>query len=98
MATYISLISYTDQGIRTVKDTLARAEAAKQLANKMGGSLTEVYWTLGPSDIVAISEAPDDETATAFALALGSQGNIRTTTMRAFDADAMKGILAKATG
>jgi uncharacterized protein with GYD domain len=95
MATYISLIAYTDQGIRTVKDTLDRAEAAKQLATGMGGSLNEVYWTLGSYDIVAVSEAPDDETATAFALALGSQGNIRTTTLRAFDTDEMRGILAK---
>jgi uncharacterized protein with GYD domain len=95
MATYISLITYTDQGIKTVKDTLNRAEAAKELASSMGGSLNEVYWTLGSYDIVAVSEAPDDETATAFALALGGQGNIRTTTLRGFDADEMRGILAK---
>ena len=95
MPTYISLINYTDQGIKTVKDTLGRAEAAQQLASGMGGSLKEVYWTLGSYDLVAVSEAPDDETATAFALALGSQGNIRTTTLRAFDAEDMAGILAK---
>ena len=95
MATYISLINYTDQGIKTVKDTLSRAEAAKQLASGMGGSLKEVYWTLGSYDLVAVSEAPDDETATAFALALGGQGNIRTTTLRGFDANEMRGILAK---
>jgi uncharacterized protein with GYD domain len=93
--TYISLINYTDQGIKTVKDTLGRAEAAQQLASGMGGSLKDVYWTLGSYDLVAVSEAPDDETATAFALALGSQGNIRTTTLRAFDAEDMAGILAK---
>jgi uncharacterized protein with GYD domain len=95
MATYISLINYTDQGIQTVKETVERAEAAKQLAANMGGTLREVYWTLGSWDVVAISEAPDDETATAFALALGSQGNIRTTTLRGFDAEEMSGILAK---
>jgi uncharacterized protein with GYD domain len=95
MATYISLINYTDQGIRTVKDTVDRAEAAKQLASGMGGTLKTVYWTLGSYDLVAVSEAPDDETATAFALALGGQGNIRTTTLRAFDAAEMRGILAK---
>jgi uncharacterized protein with GYD domain len=92
---YISLINYTDQGIKTVKDTLGRAEAAQQLASGMGGNLKEVYWTLGSYDLVAVSEAPDDETATAFALALGSQGNIRTTTLRAFDAEDMAAILAK---
>lgn len=96
MGTYISLINYTDKGIGTFKDTLGRAEAAKQLATKMGGNLKEVYWTLGSWDIVAISEAPDDETATAFALAISSEGNIRTTTLRGFDADEMKGIIAKA--
>ena len=95
MPIYISLINYTDQGIKTVKDTLGRSEAAQQLASGMGGSLKEVYWTLGSYDLVAVSEAPDDETATAFALALGSQGNIRTTTLRAFDAEDMAGILAK---
>jgi uncharacterized protein with GYD domain len=95
MATYISLINYTDQGIQTVKETIERANAAKQLAANMGGELREVYWTLGAWDVVAISEAPDDETATAFALALGSQGNIRTTTLRGFDAEEMKGIVAK---
>jgi uncharacterized protein with GYD domain len=95
MATYINLINYTDQGIRTVKDTVDRAEAAKQLASGMGGTLETIYWTLGSYDIVAVSEAPDDETATAFALALGGQGNIRTTTLRAFDAAEMRGILAK---
>ena len=95
MATFISLISWTDQGIRAFKDTLDRAEAGKQLAASFGGSLKEIYWTLGPYDIVAISEAPDDETATAFALALGSLGNVRTTTMRAFDAEEVRGIIAK---
>jgi len=96
MATYVSLISWTDKGISAFGDTLDRAEAGKQLAGKFGGSLKEIYWTLGPYDIVAISEAPDDESATAFALALSSQGNVRTTTMRAFDAGEMKGIIAKA--
>ena len=96
MATYVSLISWTDQGIKSFSDTLDRAEAGKQLAGKFGGALKEIYWTIGPYDIVAISEAPDDESATAFALALSSQGNVRTTTLRAFDAGEMKGIIAKA--
>lgn len=98
MATYVSLISWTDQGIRGFRDTVDRAEAGKQLAAAFGGSLREIYWTLGPYDLVAISEAPDDETATAFALALSSQGNVRTTTMRAFSAEEMRGIVARAAG
>jgi uncharacterized protein with GYD domain len=96
MATYVSLINWTDQGVRGFKDTVDRAEAGKQLAAKFGGSLKEIYWTIGLYDIVAVSEAPDDETATAFALALASQGNVRTTTMRAFGAGEMAGIVAKA--
>jgi len=98
MPTYVSLINWTEKGIAGFKDTVDRAEAGKQLAGKFGGALKEIYWTLGAYDIVAVSEAPDDESATAFALALSSQGNVRTTTMRAFSADDMKGIIAKASG
>ena len=98
MATYISLINWTEKGIAQFKDTLERAEAAKKLATKLGGTLKDVYWTVGPYDLVTIYEAPDDESATAFSLALGSQGNVRTTTLRAFSADAMRRIVAKATG
>lgn len=96
MPTYVSLINWTDQGIGSFTDTVDRSRAAEELAGKFGGSLKEIYWTLGPYDIIAVSEAPDDETATAFALALSSQGNVRTTTMRAFTADEMRGIVAKA--
>jgi uncharacterized protein with GYD domain len=96
MPTYISLINFTEKGVASFKDTVDRAEAGKALAGSFGGSLKEIYWTLGPYDIVAISEAPDDESATAFALTLASQGNVRTTTMRAFDAGEMRGIIAKA--
>ena len=95
MPTYVSLINWTDKGVTDVSSTVDRAEAAQELAGKFGGSLKEILWTIGPYDIVAISEAPDDETATAFALALSSQGNVRTTTLRAFSADEMRGIVAK---
>src|SRR5262245_48102117 len=98
MATYISLINWTDKGIAQFKNTIERADAAKQLAAKLGGKLKEIYWTVGPYDLVAISEAPDDESATAFSLALGSMGNVRTTTMRAFSAEDMRRIVAKAAG
>ncbi|MGH2767680.1 MAG: GYD domain-containing protein [Actinomycetota bacterium] len=94
MATFISLISWTDQGIRAVKETLKRADAAVDLARKFGGSLT-VYWTVGPYDIVALSEFDDEETATAYLLAVGSLGNVRSTTLRAFGRQEMEGILAK---
>ena len=96
MSTFVSLINWTESGVAAFKDTVNRAETARQLGVTMGGSLKEIYWTLGSYDIVAVSEAPDDESATAFALALASQGNVRTTTMRAFSADEMQGIIAKA--
>ena len=95
MATYIVLLNWTDQGIRAVKETGDRADAAAEMMERLGGKMKEAYWTLGPYDIVAIVEAPDDETATAIALASSSQGNVRTTTMRAFDREEVKGILGK---
>ncbi len=95
MATYISLIHWTDQGMSAVKDTLSRARAAAQSAEKMGGKLTQIYWTVGKYDLVTVTDFPDDETATAFLLALGMQGSVRTTTMRAYDADTMAGIVGK---
>jgi uncharacterized protein with GYD domain len=96
MPTYVSLINWTEKGVAGFKDTIDRAEAGKQLAGAFGGALKEIYWTLGPYDIVAVSEAPDDESATAFALTLAAQGNVRTTTMRAFDSGEMREIIAKA--
>ena len=94
MPTYITLLNFTDQGIRIVKDTVQRAEAATALGKRLGANLKEVFWTLGPYDVAAVVEAPDDETATRFALALGSQGNVRTLSMRAFGRDEMTRILA----
>lgn len=96
MATYVVLANWTEQGVRTYADTTKRAAAAGQAIQKAGGSLTATYWTLGPYDFVGIMEFPDDETATAFALAIGAQGNIRTTTMRAFNASEMDAIIARA--
>lgn len=95
MPTYISLINWTDQGVGSFKETVARAKAAEELAQRMGGSITATYWTVGPYDIVSIGQFPDDETGTAFLLAIGSGGNIRTTTLRAYNADEMTGIIGK---
>lgn len=86
MPKYVSLINWTEQGIKTHRDSVNRAEDAMKAAADMGGSL-EVLWTLGEYDIVAISEFADDETATAFLLKVGALGNIRTKTMRAFNVD-----------
>jgi uncharacterized protein with GYD domain len=96
MATYIALLNWTEQGVKTYGNTIDRAEAAGELATKLGANLKEIYWTLGMYDVACILEAPNDETVTAFELALSSQGNVRTTTMRAFGADEMREILKKA--
>lgn len=95
MATYIVLTTFTDQGIRNVKETTKRADAVKDLARKFGITAKEFFWTLGSYDVVAIFEAPDDASITALGLAIGAGGNIRTQTLRAFSRDEMNGILGK---
>lgn len=95
MPTYISLVNWTDQGAREFKDSLARSRATAELAESLGSRMVQLYWTVGPYDLVAILEAPDDETAAATGLAVGSRGSVRTTTMRAFDRDEMERIIAK---
>lgn len=95
MATYIALCSFTDQGVRNIKDSTKRADAVKEVAGKFGANMTQIYWTLGQYDLIAHIEAPDDASATAFALAVSSAGNVRMQTLRAFSKDEMSAILAK---
>jgi uncharacterized protein with GYD domain len=95
MPTYIVLANWTEQGIRNVKDTVARTEQVAAAAEKSGGRLVGSWWTQGPYDIVAIMEFPDDETASAAAIAIGMAGNIRTKTMRAYTRDEMQRIVQK---
>jgi uncharacterized protein with GYD domain len=95
MATYIVLNNFTEQGIRTVKDTINRADAVRDMAKKFGVTVKDIYWTLGSYDVVAIFEAPDESSITALTLAIGSAGNIRTQMLRAFSKEEMKGILGK---
>ena len=95
MPTYIALSSFTDQGIRNIKDSTKRADAVKEAAKKFGASMTQIYWTLGRYDLVAVIEAPDDKAATAFALSIGAAGNVLTETLRAFTKEEMNGIVAK---
>jgi uncharacterized protein with GYD domain len=94
MAIYITLINWTEQGIRNVKDSPARADAARALAKKLGANMRELYMTMGGYDLVAIMEAPDDETMAKFALTVGSGGAIRTTTLKAFDEATYRKIIA----
>jgi len=84
MSTYILLLNYTDQGIRNIKDSPKRVNAARELARKHGAELKDFYLTMGAYDVVSIVEAPTDDAATRFVLALGSLGNVRSTTLKAF--------------
>ena len=95
MATYIVLASFTDQGIRTIKDTTKRADAVRESARKMGIETKSLYWTVGKYDVVVTFEAPDDAAMTALSLAISSAGNVRTHTLRAFTKEEVTGILAK---
>ena len=84
MATYLLLGTFTDQGIRNIKDTIKRAEAVRAMGKKIGVAVKDVYWTLGQYDVAAILDAPDEAAATSLALSIGSQGNVRTQLLRAF--------------
>jgi uncharacterized protein with GYD domain len=83
MPHYVSLVKWTDQGIRAVKESPKRAEAAKSQAQRMGGSV-QLWYTFGEYDLVALSEFPDDGAAQKFLYWLGSQGNVRTRTLKAW--------------
>jgi uncharacterized protein with GYD domain len=95
MASYVCLIQFKDQGIRNIQDTVKRGDAAITEAKKMGMKIVEEYWTMGAYDAVVIVEAPDDETISAFMLKVGSLGNVKGQTLRAFRRNEMEGILAK---
>ena len=93
MAKYVVLMSWTDQGIKAIKDSPKRLDAGKALAKKLGGELKKFYMTMGAYDMVGIVEMPDDAAAAKFATSLGSLGNVRTTTLRAFSEDDYRGII-----
>ena len=95
MPTYVVLINWTEAGIRNVRDTVDRAEQARQGIERMGGRLTTLLWTQGRYDLVGVVEAPDDESVSAFALASAMQGSVRTETLRAYSAEEMRGILQR---
>lgn len=92
MASFISLITYTDQGIRNIKESPKRADAFKAMAKKLGVTVKEIYWTLGHYDLVVVLEG-DDEAVTSALLKVGSLGNVRSETLRAFSAAEMGRIL-----
>ena len=84
MPNYVILMKLTDQGAKTIKDGPGRIEAGIKAFEKMGGKMIGFYAVMGEYDYVAVAEAPSDEAATTFSLALGSLGNVRTTSLRAF--------------
>ena len=95
MATYLSLLNFTDKGIREVKDTLKRTDAFKKMAKDHKVSVKEALWLQGQYDIATIIEAPDEATATALLLSVAKLGNVRSQTLRAFTAAELENILGK---
>src|SRR5262245_4747228 len=95
MATFVVLATLSDHGIKNVKQTVERADVFKQMATKAGATVKEIYWTLGSRDIVAICEAPDDESATVLSLSVASRGNVRSETLRAFSFDELQQITSQ---
>ncbi len=93
MPAYIVLINLTDQGIRTIKDDPKRVMAAAQIAQRENVRIITEWWTMGPYDAVMVAEAPNDETMIRFLLGAGRQGNIRTTTLRAFTQEEITAIV-----
>jgi uncharacterized protein with GYD domain len=98
MATFISTVRFTQQGIKEVRETTKRAAALSTAAKKLGVKVTNIYWTLGTNDGLAVLEAPDAEAVTALMLQLGAEGNVHTTTVRAFTPAEMDRILEKMSG
>ncbi len=94
MPTYITLANFTDQGIRNVKESPDRLGAFKAMAEKVGVSIKSAYYTVGNYDMVTVVEG-SDEAVTSALLKLGTLGNIRTQTMRAYSAEEMRAIIKK---
>lgn len=95
MPSFITLARFTDQGMRSVKETVSRADAVREAAKRYGVTMQSIHWTQGQYDLVLQWEAPDDVTLATFGLVIGTAGNVRSETMRAFDRDEMSQIVAK---
>jgi uncharacterized protein with GYD domain len=96
MPHYVLLMKWTDQGVKAFKESVNRSEAARAALQARGIALKDIYWTIGTYDLVCIAEAPDDATLSAALLELGSQGNLRTTTLRGFTADEFRSVIQQA--
>ena len=93
MATFVSLVNFTEEGARHIRQTTERAKGLVNAAANLGIKIKDIYWTMGAFDAVFIAEAPDDDTMTAFAMSMASLGNIRTQTLRAFSTSEMSKIV-----
>jgi uncharacterized protein with GYD domain len=94
MTTYVLLASWTERGLRDIKDSPQRLDTAKKMLQDMGGSIKSFFMTMGEYDIVAIYEAPDDAVAARFVIQLGQLGDVRTHTLKAFPEAAYREIVA----
>lgn len=95
MPSYIVLIKWTDQGVKNAKDTVQRARQFRSDLEGRGGKVSSFYWTQGRYDLVTTAEGADEQTVMAALLALGSQGNVRTETLRAFNETEMEAVIRK---
>jgi len=94
MATYVTLLKYTDQGIKAIKEGPSRLEKARQALKSMSGEVKSFHLVQGRYDAIVFVEAPNDEVVAKFALAVGSQGNVRSETMRAFNEEEYRRIVS----
>lgn len=94
MPSYLSLINWTDQGVRAIKDSAKRLDAAKEATRAAGGRMIFVYMTMGEYDLAVLTEFPDDQAATRFLLTLGALGNVRTKTLKAFTEEEYRAIIS----
>lgn len=95
MPTYVTLVNWTEQGVKNAKDTVRRAQEFRGDVERRGGKLLNIYWTQGRYDIVAVIEVPDEQTAMAELFMLGGMGNVRTETLRAFTDSEVEAIIRK---
>lgn len=95
MAYYVCLVTFTDTGVKNLRKTTARAKAFTEKMESSGIKILTTLWTVGTYDIVHVFQAADEEAAASFAFTLSSLGNVRTDTMRAFDAEEMEKIIER---
>jgi uncharacterized protein with GYD domain len=95
MPVYVTLITWTDQGIRNYRETVQRANSFRSMVEQAGGQVRELLWTMGEYDLVSVLEAPDNATATGIMLQVSSLGNVRTKSMLGFNADEMTDIIGR---